>query len=68
LLDDDSAVVIGREPPLRKSWWTTPRYRVSTRCFILKQGEVWVEDLDSRNGTFLGGRRISRERLESADE
>src|SRR6185503_16567419 len=36
--------------------------------FVRNQGEVWVEDLDSRNGTRLRGKAIERQRLESGDE
>ena len=28
-------------------------------AFTLRQGRVWVEDLGSRNGTFLNGTRLS---------
>jgi len=67
LLDDDSAVVIGRELP-SEIVVDDPSVSRQHARFVLTQGEVWVEDLDSRNGTFLRGRRITRERLESADE
>ncbi|MFQ5723866.1 MAG: FHA domain-containing protein [Terriglobia bacterium] len=30
-------------------------------------GEYWAEDLESRNGTFLNGRRIQREKLSPGD-
>jgi DNA-binding NtrC family response regulator len=67
LLEEGSAVVIGREAP---SEIVVDDASVSSQHarFVRNQGEVWVEDLDSRNGTHLAGARIERQRLESGDE
>ncbi|MDA2914294.1 FHA domain-containing protein, partial [Acidobacteriia bacterium AH_259_A11_L15] len=32
-----------------------------------ERGEYWVEDLESRNGTFLNGRSVRREKLSPGD-
>jgi DNA-binding NtrC family response regulator len=67
LLEEGSAVVIGREAP---SEIVVDDASVSSQHarFVRNHGEVWVEDLDSRNGTHLAGKRIERQRLESGDE
>jgi DNA-binding NtrC family response regulator len=67
LLDEGNAVVVGRDAPSEILVNDASVSRQHAR-FVRKDGEVWVEDLDSRNGTFLRGKRIERERLEPADE
>jgi DNA-binding NtrC family response regulator len=67
LLDEGSAVVIGREAPSEIVVADASVSRQHAR-FVRNQGEVWVEDLDSRNGTRLRGKEIERQRLESGDE
>jgi two-component system response regulator AtoC len=67
LLDEGAAVVIGRDAPSEILVDDTSVSRQHAR-FVRNRGEVWVEDLDSRNGTFLRGKRIERERIEPADE
>jgi DNA-binding NtrC family response regulator len=66
-LDEGSAVVIGREAPSEIVVADASVSRQHAR-FVRNQGEVWVEDLDSRNGTRLRGKAIERERLNSGDE
>jgi hypothetical protein len=43
--------------------------RVSTKhAHLVHDGDAWwLEDLDSKNGTFLGGKRVTRERLSNGD-
>jgi two-component system, NtrC family, response regulator AtoC len=60
-------VVVGREAPSEVVVDDVSVSRQHAR-FRLNDGEVWVEDLGSRNGTFLRGRRIERERLGVGDE
>ena len=67
LLEEGSAVVIGRETPSEIVVADASVSRQHAR-FVRNQGEVWVEDLDSRNGTRLRGKAIERQRLESGDE
>src|SRR5215831_17271186 len=34
---------------------------------VLEQGEYWLEDLNSRHGTFVNGARIQRHKLQDSD-
>lgn len=67
LLEDGSSVVIGREPPaevvVNDGSVSRQHARISR-----KQEEVWLEDLDSRNGTLVRGNKVQRQRLESGDQ
>src|SRR5678815_1982783 len=67
LLDEGSQVVVGREPPSEVVVDDPSVSRQHVR-FTLRDSEVWVEDLDSRNGTFKRGKKLSRERLDPSDE
>lgn len=67
LLERDSPVVVGREEP-SEIIIDDPSVSRQHARFTLKDAEVWVEDLDSRNGTFRRGQRLSHERLDAADE
>src|ERR1041385_1563892 len=67
LLDEGMTVVLGREPPCEIVVKDSSISRQHAR-FSLRDGHVWAEDLDSRNGTTRGGQRIRRERLEPGDE
>jgi pSer/pThr/pTyr-binding forkhead associated (FHA) protein len=67
LLEDGTSVVLGREPPSEIVVDDPSVSRQHTR-FARQKNEVWVEDLDSRNGTFYRGHCIPRERLEPGDE
>src|SRR5437016_3261642 len=40
--------------------------RVHARI-VLEHGDYWIEDLNSRHGTFVNGSRIQRHRLQDAD-
>jgi len=52
-------LVIGRTPPADLQIRDSALSRQHAR-FELVEGEVWVEDLDSTNGTLIGGERIRR--------
>jgi DNA-binding NtrC family response regulator len=67
LLEEDAQVVVGREPP-SEIVVDDPSVSRQHARFTLKDSEVWVEDLDSRNGTFLRGKKLTRERLDPSDE
>ena len=57
-LPDGEPVVVGREEPSQ----VRPRSRRLSRQharFLARADRVWVEDLDSTNGTFLNGARIA---------
>jgi len=60
-------IVLGREPPAEVVVDDPSISRQHAR-FMLRSGEVWVEDLDSRNGTFVAERRIREQRLAPGDE
>jgi two-component system response regulator AtoC len=67
LLDDGTSVVVGRKKP-SEIVVADPAVSRQHARFVRKQDEVWVEDLDSRHGTFLGSRRITRERIGAFEE
>jgi S1-C subfamily serine protease len=58
-------VLIGRHPECALQLHPTLDLEVSTRhAEIVRSGDRWfIRDLDSRNGTFVNGRRISGETL-----
>ena len=60
-------MVVGRVPPAD----VTVRDRSLSRQHAtveLLEGEVWIEDLRSTNGTWVNGERIERIRLEAGAE
>jgi two-component system response regulator AtoC len=67
LLEEGETVMLGREPPCEIVVRDASVSRKHARVFR-KDDEVWVEDLDSHNGTILRGGRVGRARLEPADE
>jgi DNA-binding NtrC family response regulator len=67
LLEEGSSVVIGREPPAEVVVNDASVSRQHARIFR-RQEEVWIEDLDSRNGTLVRGNKVQRHRLESGDQ
>ncbi len=56
-LFEGESVVVGREPPsdLRPRSRRLSRRHARVSCL---RGEVWLEDLGSTNGTFVGGSRV----------
>jgi two-component system response regulator AtoC len=67
LLADGTSLVIGRQAP-SEIIVDDPSVSRQHARFTRHDGEVWVEDLDSRNGTFCQGQRIQRERLDPRGE
>jgi DNA-binding NtrC family response regulator len=67
LLDQGSVAVVGREPPCEIVVRDASISRRHAR-FSIEDGRVWVEDLDSRNGTLVCGQRVARRRLDPGDE
>lgn len=66
-LFEGRAVTIGRNPPAD----IAVRHASLSRqhaCVELTEGAIWVEDLDSTNGTWVNNERIQRARLESGAE
>ncbi|WP_437735087.1 sigma 54-interacting transcriptional regulator [Sorangium sp. So ce1335] len=66
-LSPDTPLVVGRALPasLCIDDRTLSREHAS---FLLSSGRVWVDDLGSKNGTFLDGRRVSRAGISIGDE
>ncbi|AGP32050.1 acetoacetate metabolism regulatory protein AtoC [Sorangium cellulosum So0157-2] len=67
LLSPDTPLVVGRSAPA--ALWIDDRTLSREHArFVLSGGRVWVDDLGSKNGTFLDGRRVSRARIAVGDE
>ena len=67
LLEEGCSVVIGREPPAEIVVHDSSVSRQHARI-LRKQEEVWIEDLESRNGTVVRGAKVQRQRLEAGDQ
>ncbi|WP_437499227.1 sigma 54-interacting transcriptional regulator [Sorangium sp. So ce1099] len=67
LLSPDTPLVVGRSSPaaLCIEDRTLSRAHAS---FRLSGGRVWVDDLGSKNGTFLGGGRVERAEIALGEE
>ena len=63
----DAAIVVGRDAPSEIVVDDASVSRQHAR-FVLRDGQVIAEDLDSRNGTFVRGERIRDRRLAPGDE
>jgi len=66
-LTEGQSTVLGRSPPADVSLRDASLSRQHA-CIELLEGEVWVEDLQSTNGTWLNGARIERVKVEPADD
>ena len=67
---DKREVMLGRDPDADVRLTADEFLMVSRRHAVVStagEGEVWLEDQNSFNGTLLNGRRVSRERLNSGD-
>jgi pSer/pThr/pTyr-binding forkhead associated (FHA) protein len=64
---DRALVVVGRHPDC-DARLDSPRVSRWHCCLAEIDGEVWVRDLGSTNGTWIAGRRISFGRLQPGDE
>lgn len=58
---------IGRHPDNHLIIRDTRASRIHARI-LAESGEYWIEDCDSRHGTYLNGQKISRERLRNSDK
>src|SRR5690349_18712308 len=67
LMERAAAVVIGREPPCEIVVRDSSVSRQHAR-FRLEDDVVWVDDLESRNGTLLDRKKITSARLEPGSE
>jgi DNA-binding NtrC family response regulator len=67
LLEGGDAVVVGRERP-SEIVIDDPSVSRQHARFVREDGEIWVEDLESRNGTLLRGKPLQRAKLEPGDE
>jgi DNA-binding NtrC family response regulator len=67
LLSPDMPLVVGRTVPATLCIDDRTLSREHAR-FLLSRGRVWVDDLGSKNGTFLDGRRVSRAGIAVGDE
>jgi DNA-binding NtrC family response regulator len=66
-LREGSAVVVGRDAPADVAIRDASLSRQHA-CFELLDGQVWVEDLQSTNGTWVRGDRVERLALEPGAE
>lgn len=65
-LSEGRSIVVGRFPPADVPV-RDPSLSRQHACFERRDGEVWVEDLDSTNGTWVNGNRVDRCKLEPND-
>jgi diguanylate cyclase (GGDEF)-like protein len=63
----DKSIVIGRGTDVDIGVDDAGASRTHARLVQSQDGRYWIEDLKSRNGTFVGGRRVERVQLESGD-
>lgn len=66
-----AGVVVGRDPSGSSHVVVDPSVSREHARLSVDGGALWVEDLDSTNGTFLHGRRLEageRARVEDGDE
>jgi len=66
-LAEGQTIVIGRSQPADVFLRDNSLSRQHA-CVELIDGEVWVEDLKSTNGTWINGERIERSKVEAADD
>jgi two-component system response regulator AtoC len=66
-LAEGQSLVIGRSPPADVAIRDSSLSRQHA-AIELKDGEVWVEDLQSTNGTRIGGEKIERGKAEAGSE
>jgi len=66
-LREERPVVIGRSAPADVAIRDTSLSRQHA-CVELIEGKIWIEDLASTNGTWIHGKRITREMVEPGSE
>jgi pSer/pThr/pTyr-binding forkhead associated (FHA) protein len=60
--------VVGRDPAARV-WLDSPSVSRRHARIRVEDGRAWLEDLDSKNGTFVGSRRLGEAvALQDGDE
>jgi DNA-binding NtrC family response regulator len=67
LLEDGSSVVLGRAEPAEVIVSDPAISRQHVR-FRREGDQIWIEDLDSRHGTYLRGARVKHDKLAPFDE
>jgi DNA-binding NtrC family response regulator len=67
VLSPDSPLVVGRAPPADRCIEDPTMSREHAR-FTLSEGQVCVEDLGSKNGTIVAGRRVTRATLQVGED
>jgi nitrite reductase (NADH) large subunit len=67
-LSISNELILGRESFAEFKIADTKVSRRHARIFITPQGQVWVEDLGSTNGTFVNGGRIDRVAVRLGDQ
>eukprot|EP01083_Nonionella_stella_P067510 178619_1 len=56
------STTVGRDPKLNKIRFDKASVSATHATIDLEDDEFWVEDLNSRNGTFIGARRLRKRR------
>ncbi|MBW1808157.1 MAG: sigma 54-interacting transcriptional regulator [Deltaproteobacteria bacterium] len=66
-LTEGQSVIIGRSAPADVPLRDDSLSRQHA-CIELLNGEVWIEDLQSTNGTWVNGEKIERSKIEAGDD
>ena len=67
LLIDHSPFEVGRKPE-KDLVFTDPRVSREHAIFVSENGDYYLQDLNSRHGTFVNGEKITRRKLNREDK